>query len=174
AVGRRPRVPPTAREMFGVERGPLGEAPLAHGLERSIRQRQFRHAACLAAIAAAPPVRHGILFLVSYITDRHYTRMDVFEALAEPKRRWILDLLREGVRPAGELVEALGLSQPGVSKHLKVLREAGLVRVRAEAQRRLYRLDSARLAELDAWLAPYRRFWTGRLEALGNHLEKEQ
>jgi DNA-binding transcriptional ArsR family regulator len=100
--------------------------------------------------------------------------MDVFEALAEPKRRWILDLLREGERPAGELVEALGLSQPGVSKHLKVLREAGLVRVRAEAQRRLYRLDSARLAELDAWLAPYRRFWTGRLEALGNHLEKEQ
>lgn len=100
--------------------------------------------------------------------------MDIFEAIAEPNRRQILDLLRGGERPAGELVEALGLSQPGVSKHLKVLREAGLVTVRADAQRRLYRLHSDRLAELDAWLAPYRRFWTDRLAALDEHLEREQ
>lgn len=100
--------------------------------------------------------------------------MDIFEAIAEPNRRRILDLLRTQERPAGELVEALGLSQPGVSKHLKVLRDAGLVSVRADAQRRLYRLRSDRLAELDAWLAPYRRFWADRLAALDDHLEREQ
>lgn len=100
--------------------------------------------------------------------------MDIFEAIAEPNRRQILDLLRGGERPAGELVEALGLSQPGVSKHLKVLRDAGLVTVRADAQRRLYRLHGDRLSELDAWLAPYRRFWADRLAALDDHLEKEQ
>jgi DNA-binding transcriptional ArsR family regulator len=100
--------------------------------------------------------------------------MDIFEAIAEPNRRHILDLLRTQERPAGELVEALGLSQPGVSKHLKVLRDAGLVSVRAEAQRRLYRLRSERLAELDTWLAPYRRFWADRLAALDDHLEREQ
>ncbi|MFL5296350.1 MAG: ArsR/SmtB family transcription factor [Phenylobacterium sp.] len=100
--------------------------------------------------------------------------MNPFEALAEPNRRSILDLLRGGERPAGELVEALSISQPGVSKHLKVLREAGLVTVRAEGQRRLYRLDARRLAEVDAWLAPYRRGWASRLDALERHLEDEQ
>jgi DNA-binding transcriptional ArsR family regulator len=100
--------------------------------------------------------------------------MSAFEALAEPNRRRILDLLREGERPAGDLVEALAISQPGVSKHLKLLREAGLVSVRADGQRRLYRLQPQGLAELEAWLAPYRRFWAGRLDALEDHLEKEQ
>lgn len=100
--------------------------------------------------------------------------MSPFEALAEPNRRRILDLLREGERPAGELVEALSISQPGVSKHLKLLRQAGLVSVRADGQRRLYRLDPGGLAELEAWLAPYRRFWAGRLSALEDHLEHEQ
>ena len=100
--------------------------------------------------------------------------MDPFEALAEPHRRRILDLLREGERPAGELVEALAISQPGVSKHLRLLREAGLVSVRAEGQRRLYRLQPEGLAQLEAWLAPYRRFWADRLAALEDHLEREQ
>ena len=100
--------------------------------------------------------------------------MTPFEALVEPNRRRILDLLRDGERPAGELVEALAISQPGVSKHLKLLREAGLVSVRADGQRRLYRLQPEGLAELEAWLAPYRRFWTSRLNALEDHLEKEQ
>jgi len=100
--------------------------------------------------------------------------MSPFEALAEPNRRQILDLLRAGERPAGELVEALNISQPGVSKHLRVLREAGLVSVTADGQRRLYSLKPARLAELDAWLAPYRHFWANRLDALTNHLEREQ
>jgi DNA-binding transcriptional ArsR family regulator len=100
--------------------------------------------------------------------------MSPFEAVAEPNRRAILDLLRQGERPAGYLVEALEISQPGVSKHLRLLREAGLVRVRAEGARRLYRLEPKGLADLDAWLAPYRQFWAGRLAALDDHLEREQ
>jgi DNA-binding transcriptional ArsR family regulator len=97
-----------------------------------------------------------------------------FEALAEPNRRRILDLLRDGERPAGDLVDALAISQPGVSKHLKLLREAGLVSVRADGQRRIYRLEPRGLADLDAWLTPYRRFWAGKLSALIDHLEREQ
>jgi DNA-binding transcriptional ArsR family regulator len=96
-----------------------------------------------------------------------------FAVLAEPSRRTILDLLRERPRPVGELVEALGISQPGVSKHLRVLREAGLVKVRAEAQRRWYELDPAPLADVDAWLEPYRRLWSGRLDALERHLDEK-
>jgi DNA-binding transcriptional ArsR family regulator len=100
--------------------------------------------------------------------------MTPFEAIAEPKRREILDLLRAGERPAGDLVEATGLSQPGVSKHLKLLREAGLVSVRPDGQRRLYRLEPHELAVLDEWLSPFRAFWAQRLDALGDHLENEQ
>jgi DNA-binding transcriptional ArsR family regulator len=79
-----------------------------------------------------------------------------FDVLAEPTRRRVLDLLLVQPRPVGELVELLGMSQPGVSKHLRVLREAGLVRVRQDAQRRWYELRPEPLAEIDAWLAPYR------------------
>ncbi|MET0294283.1 MAG: metalloregulator ArsR/SmtB family transcription factor [Phenylobacterium sp.] len=100
--------------------------------------------------------------------------MSPFEAVAEPNRRRILDLLREGERPAGDLVDALAISQPGVSKHLKLLREAGLVSVRPDGQRRLYQLRAEGLAGLEAWLAPYRRFWADRLDALGRRLEDEQ
>jgi len=94
-----------------------------------------------------------------------------FEVLAEPTRRRILDLLLERSRPVGELVALLGLSQPGVSKHLRVLREGGFVDVRQDAQRRFYELRPAPLAEVDAWLAPYRRLWAGRLDALERHLD---
>ena len=94
-----------------------------------------------------------------------------FEVVAEPARRRILDLLRERSRPVGELVELFGLSQPLVSKHLRVLRDAGLVRVRQDAQRRWYELRPEPLAELDAWLAPYRRLWAGSLDALERHLD---
>jgi DNA-binding transcriptional ArsR family regulator len=94
-----------------------------------------------------------------------------FEVLAEPRRREILDLLRTGERPVGELVDELALSQPAVSKHLKVLRDAGLVEVRHDAQRRWYRLSPAPLAEIDAWLEPYRDLWRGRLDALEAHLD---
>lgn len=98
--------------------------------------------------------------------------MHVFEALADPVRRDILGLLRDGERPAGTLVELLGLAQPRISKHLKTLRQAGLVRVRIDGPRRLYRLDPIKLAELDAWLAPYRVFWADKLDALGDHLHR--
>jgi DNA-binding transcriptional ArsR family regulator len=94
-----------------------------------------------------------------------------FEVLAEPTRRHILDLLREQPRAVGELVDAVGLSQPGTSKHLRVLRDAGLVDVHKDAQRRVYELRVEPLAELDAWLEPYRRLWAGRLDALERHLD---
>lgn len=97
-----------------------------------------------------------------------------FDVLAEPSRRDILDLLRDGERSVGELVERLSLSQPGVSKHLRVLREAGLVEVRPVGQRRMYELRAEPLAEVDAWLGPYRRFWSSRLDALERHLDDEE
>ena len=98
--------------------------------------------------------------------------MATWSALNDPHRRQVLELLRTRPRDVGELTSALGLSQPGTSKHLRVLRRAGLVRVRAEAQRRYYELDPGPLAELDDWLAPYRRFWDRHLDALGAHLEE--
>ena len=94
-----------------------------------------------------------------------------FEVLADPRRREILDLLRTGERPVGELVDELSLSQPAVSKHLKVLRDAGLVEVRREPQRRWYRLSPGPLAEIDTWLEPYRDLWRTRLDALEAHLD---
>ncbi|OXM60676.1 transcriptional regulator [Amycolatopsis vastitatis] len=97
--------------------------------------------------------------------------MRTFDVLAEPRRRTILDLLRDGERSVGELVGELNLSQPAVSKHLRVLREAGLVTVRVAAQRRCYALRPEPLAEVDAWLAPYRRFWSDRLDALERRLD---
>ena len=95
------------------------------------------------------------------------------QALGEPHRMAIIAMLNDGERPAGDFVNALPISQPTVSKHLSVLREAGLVTVRKDANRRLYSLNPAPLAEIDAWLEPYRRFWTGRLEALETYLDKE-
>ncbi|TDD73978.1 ArsR family transcriptional regulator [Actinomadura darangshiensis] len=94
-----------------------------------------------------------------------------FAVLAEPTRRHILDLLLERPRPVGELVEQLGLTQPGTSKHLKVLRDAGLVQARQEAQRRVYEVRLEPLTEVDVWLAPYRRAWAARLDALEQHLD---
>jgi DNA-binding transcriptional ArsR family regulator len=97
---------------------------------------------------------------------------ELLTVLAEPKRRRILDLLLEQPRTVNELVGELGSSQPTASKHLRVLREAGLVHVHPDAQRRVYQLRPHRLAELDSWLAPYRRFWEGRLDELERHLDE--
>jgi DNA-binding transcriptional ArsR family regulator len=97
--------------------------------------------------------------------------MVTFEVLAEPHRREILELLRQRERPVGELVDALTLSQPAVSKHLRILREAGLVSVRGEAQRRLYRLRPEPLRAVDKWLAPYRAMWAASLDDLERHLD---
>ncbi len=98
--------------------------------------------------------------------------MTPFEALAEPNRRQILDLLRGGEQPVGALVHDLAISQPAVSKHLRVLREAGLVESRVDAQRRLYRVRLQPLRELDDWLAPYRAQWSASLDALERHLDE--
>jgi DNA-binding transcriptional ArsR family regulator len=97
----------------------------------------------------------------------------VWNALADPGRRAILDRLLRGPRPVGELARECGLSQPGTSKHLRVLREAGLVDVERDAQRRLYAIRPAPMAELDAWLAPYRRLWNASLDALGDRLDAQ-
>jgi DNA-binding transcriptional ArsR family regulator len=94
-----------------------------------------------------------------------------FEALAEPNRRRILDLLRAAERPVGDLVGALAVSQPAVSKHLRVLREAGLVDVRTDGQRRIYRVRGEPLRAIDEWLEPYRRLWESRLDLLEQHLD---
>jgi DNA-binding transcriptional ArsR family regulator len=95
-----------------------------------------------------------------------------FEVVAEPARREILDLLLDGARPVGELVAETGLSQPNTSRHLRILREAGLVESRPDGQRRLYELRPEGLAELEQWLLPYRRLWRRGLDALERHLDE--
>lgn len=95
----------------------------------------------------------------------------MFDVLAEPNRRRILELLRGGECAVGEIVDALEVSQPAVSKHLRVLREAGVVEARVDASRRLYRLRPEALREIDEWLAPYRRLWEHRLDDLDDHLD---
>jgi DNA-binding transcriptional ArsR family regulator len=98
--------------------------------------------------------------------------LEVLDVIAEPTRRRILDAVREAECSVGDLVERVGMHQPGVSRHLKVLRDAGLVEVRRDAQRRMYRLRAEPLMELDAWLEPYRAHWAGRLDALEHHLKR--
>lgn len=98
---------------------------------------------------------------------------DILSVIAEPQRRRLLDALRDGELPVGSLAQGLGISQPLVSKHLRILREAGLVDVRVDGQRRLYRLRLQPLAELDAWLEPYRQMWLTSLERLEAHLTGE-
>lgn len=102
---------------------------------------------------------------------RAATTTDAFNAVAEPRRRQILDLLAAGERPVNELVATLGLAQPVVSKHLRVLREVGLVEVRDAGRRRLYRLDAAPLRSIHDWVSGYRRLWDGRFDRLDGVLE---
>ena len=97
--------------------------------------------------------------------------MSTYTALADPHRRTILELLRTGERPVNDLVDRLGLSQPGVSKHLKVLRDAGLVASRTHGQQRLYALRAEPLIEIADWLEPYRMLWAARLDDLQRHLD---
>jgi DNA-binding transcriptional ArsR family regulator len=96
----------------------------------------------------------------------------VFEIIAEPNRRAILSLLLESQHSVGEIERQLGMPQPAVSKHLRVLREAGFVEATVDAQRRLYRLRPEPLQEVDAWLAPFRRFWSAHVDALERHLDR--
>jgi DNA-binding transcriptional ArsR family regulator len=99
--------------------------------------------------------------------------VQIFAALADPTRRQIVELLAKGERSAGELAGRFTLTQPAVSQHLRALRDAGLVRVRRDAQRRIYSLDARGLAKIDAWLSRYRAFWTRRLDALERALQDE-
>ncbi len=101
-------------------------------------------------------------------------REDLFAVLAEPTRRRILELLRGSDRSVGELVGSLGINQPTMSKHLKVLREAGFVSSRTAAQQRIYRIDLRPFRAVDDWLAPYRRLWTDHLDALERHLDNQE
>jgi len=96
----------------------------------------------------------------------------VFEIIAEPNRRAILNLLVLSEQSVGEIERRLGMPQPTVSKHLRVLREAGFVEATVDAQRRLYRLKPEPLQEIDAWLAPFRRFWNAHVDALERHLDR--
>ncbi|AEV86194.1 ArsR family transcriptional regulator [Actinoplanes sp. SE50] len=100
--------------------------------------------------------------------------MDVIGALAEPARRRIAEVLLTGDASVGDLVDALRMSQPAVSKHLRVLRDAGVVTVRAHAQQRIYHLEAGPFRQLDAWLTPYRRLWSRHRDALGEHLLEEE
>ena len=100
--------------------------------------------------------------------------MNALAALADPTRRRIVELLADGERSAGELASEFAISRPAVSRHLRVLREHGLVHTRGQAQRRLYSLDAAPLAELDDWLGRYRSFWAQRLDALETELRRDR
>jgi DNA-binding transcriptional ArsR family regulator len=100
--------------------------------------------------------------------------VDTFAVLAEPTRRRILDELRQSERSVGALVDALAVSQPTVSKHLKVLRDAGFVSSRTAAQRRIYRVEPGPLVAVDDWLAPYRQLWASHLDALEQHLDRQE
>ena len=100
--------------------------------------------------------------------------VNALAVLAEPTRRRIVDALRLAESSVGDLVGALGMSQPAVSKHLRVLRDAGVVTARTSAQQRIYRLEPGPFRELDAWLAPYRRLWTRHLDDLEHHLDTRE
>ena len=98
--------------------------------------------------------------------------MSPFTVVSEPNRRRLLDALLDGAKPVNSLVEAVGMSQPVVSKHLRILRDAGLVTASPDGQRRMYSLNAEPLLELDAWLQPYRKLWSERLDALERHLDE--
>jgi DNA-binding transcriptional ArsR family regulator len=100
--------------------------------------------------------------------------MLAFTALADPTRRQIVEMLAGGERTAGDIARHFKVSGPAISQHLKVLRQARLVRVRPEAQRRIYALDAAGIGEIDAWLSDIRRFWSGRLDALERELRRNK
>jgi DNA-binding transcriptional ArsR family regulator len=114
---------------------------------------------------------HNYIVIYNIVMARAATTTDAFNAVAEPRRREILDLLVGGERPVGDMVGQLGMSQPLVSKHLRVLREVGAVEVRGEGRRRLYRLNAEALRPIHDWVSGYERFWSGRFGRLDAVLE---
>jgi DNA-binding transcriptional ArsR family regulator len=125
----------------------------------------------VAQIRARLRRRRGSLTLI-YVMEYIRHMESTFAIIAEPNRRAILSLLASCERSVGDIEENLSLSQPSVSKHLRVLREAGFVQSRVDAQRRLYRINPEPLREIDAWLAPFRRFWSTHVDALERHLDQ--
>ncbi len=119
-------------------------------------------------MADALSIRLICIYLIWYIPHME----SAFSILAEPSRRAILTLLASGERSVSDLTSALNLSQPSASKHLRVLREAGFVEATIDAQRRVYRIRPEWLQEVDAWMAPFRRYWSGRIDALERHLDR--
>ena len=115
-----------------------------------------------------------LLYTLTSICSAEYTKRveSVFDIIAEPNRRAILSLLVSSEQSVGEIERQLRMSQPTVSKHLRVLREAGFVESTVDAQRRLYRLKPEPFQEVDAWLAPFRRFWSAHVDALERHLDR--
>ena len=107
------------------------------------------------------------------VTCSHARSINAFGAIADPTRRTILDVLRAGERSAGDLADQFPVSRPAVSRHLRILRRAGLVRERRDMRSRLYTLDGRALAQVDEWLQPYRLFWGARLENLRHFVENE-
>ena len=111
--------------------------------------------------------------MTAIYSERYITVMEsIFAIIAEPSRRAILRLLESSERSVGDIEEQLRLPQPSISKHLRVLREAGFVESRVDAQRRLYRIRPEPLMEIDAWLAPFRRYWSAHVDALERHLDR--
>lgn len=123
--------------------------------------------------ASLPSLKTILYTLTSIYSLKYISTMEsAFEIIAEPNRRAILSLLASSERSVGEIERQLGMTQPTVSKHLRVLREAGFVESQVDAQRRLYRLKPGPLKEVDAWLAPFREFWSGHVDALERHLDR--
>ena len=118
------------------------------------------------------PGSRSLIYLDTYMLYRVYKRVESFEIIAEPNRRAILSLLVSSQQSVGEIERQLRMPQPTVSKHLRVLREAGFVESTVDAQRRLYRLKPGPLQEVDMWLAQFRRFWSAHLDALERHLDR--
>jgi DNA-binding transcriptional ArsR family regulator len=124
-------------------------------------------------VSSAVSTPSPLYTLTSICSVEYIKRVEsVFEIIAEPNRRAILSLLVSSQRSVGEIERQLRMPQPTVSKHLRVLREAGFVESTVDAQRRLYRLKAGPLQEVDAWLAPFRRFWSAHLDALERHLDR--
>jgi DNA-binding transcriptional ArsR family regulator len=138
------------------------------------RTRQKRIGRCIPARRLKPLPGPLPVYAVTRICSVEYIKRveSVFEIIAEPNRRAILSLLVSSQQSVGEIERQLRMPQPTVSKHLRVLREAGFVESTVDAQRRLYRLKPEPLQEIDAWLAPFRRFWSAHVDALERHLDR--
>jgi DNA-binding transcriptional ArsR family regulator len=140
-----------------------------HGTQAAVARRDSS-----LMCAGREQARRRAVYALTGICRVAYTKSveSVFEIIAEPNRRAILSLLASSEQSVGEIERQLGMPQPTVSKHLRVLREAGFVESTVDAQRRFYRLKPEPLQEVDAWLAPFRRFWSGHLDALARHLDR--